>query len=111
MDRSIEIPHEMIMRMRIGHMGQPPSWNASARVLSSDICYDLQGTGCTVDRMVQARGMPAAKNSPSSGETLLSPQIRAEVGPIFGELRNTNGAFCYATPIVHIACYRAALCP
>src|SRR5690349_21759481 len=96
MIRSMEIPHERIISMRMGHIGQPPSWNASARVLSSDICYDLQGTGCTVDRMVQARAMPAVKNSGVPGETLRSPQIPCEVGPFFGELRNTIGAFCYA---------------
>src|SRR5262245_56694357 len=96
MTRSMEIPHEMIMRRRMGHIGQPPSWNASARVLSSDICYDLQGTGCTVARMVQAWAMPTAKKSRRSGETLRSPQIHVEVEPISGELRNRNGAFCYA---------------
>src|SRR5690349_4931812 len=60
MIRSIVMPQQPIMSARIGHIGQPPSWNASARSLSADIQLSLV-------ELRESRGKRPRGATPSQG--------------------------------------------
>src|SRR5271167_75874 len=66
MMRSIVIPQQVIMMARIGHIGQPPSWNASASSFSADIGLLQDWCRCDLDR--HSRRSAIRKTSAAIGD-------------------------------------------